>query len=311
MDWKGVMPAITSFFDASYNIDYDCIERHCQWLLTQGCSGVIALGTLGEGATLTFDEKLEVLSTCVRSVAGRAPVVAGISALSTPGAVELARAAADLGCNGLMILPPYVYQGDSREMKAHVAAVLDAVQISCMLYNNPVAYGTDFLPAHIQELAGEHQNLQAVKESSMDVRRVTAIRALLGDRLEVSIGVDDLVVEAAGVGASGWVSGLANVLPRESVRLFTLARNGERDRALELYRWFLPLLRMDTVTKFVQLIKLAQSEAGVGSARVRPPLLELAGTELQEARNTINQVLGNRPDLGAEPAVNATKGTGS
>lgn len=306
MDWKGVMPAITTFFDDSYRVDHNCMERHCRWLLSQGCSGVIALGTLGEGATLTFDEKLEVLRTCVRSVEGRAPVVAGISSLSTPGAVELARAAADLGCNGLMILPPYVYHGDWPEMKAHVAAVLDAVRISCMLYNNPVAYGTDFLPVYIQELAGEHQNLQAVKESSMDVRRVSAIRALVGDRLEVSIGVDDLVVEAIGVGASGWVSGLANVLPRESVDLFTLALNGERERAFELYRWFLPLLRMDTVTKFVQLIKLAQSEVGVGSSRVRPPLLELTGAELQEARNAINHALGNRPGAGAKPAVSAT-----
>lgn len=307
MDWKGVMPAITTFFDESYRVDHKRIEHHCRWLLSEGCTGVIALGTLGEGATLTFDEKLEVLRTCVHSVEGRAPVVAGISSLTTSGAVELARAAADLGCQGLMVLPPYVYQGDWREMKTHVSAVLDAVRISCMLYNNPVAYGTDFLPAYVQELVGEHQNLQAVKESSMDVRRVTAIRALVGDRLEVSIGVDDLVVEAVGVGASGWVSGLANVLPRESVNLFTLALNGEREKAFDLYRWFLPILRMDTVPKFVQLIKLAQSEAGVGSSRVRPPLLELAGTELQEARNTINDVLRNRSSLRDEPTMNATK----
>src|SRR5580700_1365267 len=311
MDWKGVMPAITTFFDESYRVDHNRVKHHCQWLLSEGCSGVIALGTLGEGATLTFDEKLEVLRTCVRSVEGRAPVAAGISSLSTPGAVELAKAAVDIGCEGLMILPPYVYQGDWPEMKAHAAAVLDAVRISCMLYNNPVAYGTDFLPTHIQELASEHENLHAVQESSMDVRRVTAIRALAGDRLEVSIGVDDLVVEAVGVGASGWVSGLANVLPRESVNLFALALNRERARAFELYRWFLPLLRMDTVTKFVQLIKLAQSEDGVGSSRVRPPLLELAGSELQEARTTINLALQNRPGIGAMPAVSATNRTSS
>jgi 4-hydroxy-tetrahydrodipicolinate synthase len=311
MDWKGVMPAITTFFDESYRVDHKRIERHCRWLLSEGCTGIIALGTLGEGATLTFDEKLEVLRACVDSVEGRAPVVAGISSLTTSGAVELARAAGDLGCQGLMILPPYVYQGDWREMKTHVSAVLNAVRISCMLYNNPVAYGTDFLPAYVQELVGEHQNLQAVKESSMDVRRVTAIRALVGDRLEVSIGVDDLVVEAVDVGASGWVSGLANVLPRESVNLFTLALNGEREKAFDLYRWFLPLLRMDTVPKFVQLIKLAQSEAGVGSSRVRPPLLELAGAELQEARNTINRVLGNRSGVRDEPRMNATKGMGT
>lgn len=297
MKWKGVMPAISTCFAGNYSIDHDFMTRHCQWLLDEGCTGIVALGTLGEAATLTFDEKLQVLRTCVRSAEGRAPVVAGISSLSTSGAVELAVAAVDLGCAGLMVLPPYVYQGDWREMKAHVAAVLKAVPaVSCMLYNNPVAYGTDFLPAQIQELACEHKNLHAVKESSMDARRVSAIRALMGNRLEVSVGVDDAVLEAAGVGASGWVAGLANALPRESVKLFTLALNGDRDEAFELYRWFLPLLRMDTVPKFEQLIKLVQSEVGMGNARVRPPLLELAGSELEETRHTISEVLRNRPN---------------
>jgi 1-pyrroline-4-hydroxy-2-carboxylate deaminase len=293
MQWKGVIPAISTCFDQSYCVDHDSMTRHCRWLLDQGCTGIVALGTLGEGATLTFDEKLQVLRTCVRSAEGRAPVVAGISALSTAAAVELAVAAVDLGCDGLMVLPPYVYKGDWREMKAHVAAVFKAVPVPCMLYNNPVAYGTDFLPVQIQELAREHQNLHAVKESSMDARRVSAIRALVGSRLEVSVGVDDAVLEAVGVGASGWVSGLANALPKESVNLLNLALNGEREKAFELYRWFLPLLRMDTVPKFVQLIKLVQSEVGMGNSRVRPPLLELAGAELEEARSTIKDVLRN------------------
>ncbi len=298
MKWKGVMPAISTCFDKNYSVDHDFMTRHCRWLLDQGCTGIVALGTLGEGATLTFDEKLQVLRTCVRSADRRAPVVAGISSLSTSWAVELAVAAVDLGCAGLMVLPPYVYQGDWREMKAHVAAVFNAVPVPCMLYNNPVAYGTDFLPVHIQELASEHQNLQAVKESSMDARRVSAIRALVGSRLEVSVGVDDAVLETVGVGASGWVSGLANALPKESVNLLTLALNGEREKAFELYRWFLPLLRMDTVPKFVQLIKLVQSEVGMGNSRVRPPLLELAGSELEDARNTINDVLRDRAGRG-------------
>jgi 4-hydroxy-tetrahydrodipicolinate synthase len=208
--------------------------------------------------------------------------------------VDLAMAAVDLGCDGLMVLPPYVYQGDWREMKTHVAAVFSAVQVPCMLYNNPVSYGTDFLPVHIEELAREHENLQAVKESSMDARRVSAIRALVGSRLEVSVGVDDAVLETVGVGASGWVAGLANALPGEAVNLLTLALKGEREKAFELYRWFLPLLRMDTVPKFVQLIKLVQSEVGMGNSRVRPPLLELAGSELQDARSTIRYVLRSR-----------------
>jgi 4-hydroxy-tetrahydrodipicolinate synthase len=294
MKWKGVMPAISTCFDENFAVDHNFMSRHCRWLLDQGCSGIVALGTLGEGATLTFEEKLQILRACVRAADGRAPVVAGVSSLSTSGAIELAIAAVDLGCQGLMVLPPYVYQGDWREMKTHVSAVFEAVPVSCMLYNNPVAYGTDFLPVHIRELAGEHENLHAVKESSMDARRVSAIRALVGDRLEVSVGVDDAVLETVGVGASGWVSGLANALPNEAVTLLTLALNGERERAFELYRWFLPLLRMDTVPKFVQMIKLVQSEVGMGNTRVRPPLLELAGAELEDVRNTIRGVLGER-----------------
>jgi 4-hydroxy-tetrahydrodipicolinate synthase len=215
--------------------------------------------------------------------------------LGTSEAVAIAKAAADIGCDGLMVLPPYVYQGSWREMKTHVATVFKASALPCMLYNNPVAYGTDFLPEQIQELATEHENLEAVKESSTDARRVSAIRALLDDRLELSVGVDDAVVEAIGVGATGWVAGLANALPRESVDLFNLGISGEADKAFELYRWFLPLLRMDTVPNFVQLIKLVQAEVGHGHARVRPPRLELAGDELKQARKIIQDVLRTRP----------------
>ena len=194
-----------------------------------------------------------------------------------------------------MVLPPYVYKGDWREMKAHVAAVFAATPLPCMLYNNPIAYGTDFLPEQIRELAAEHENLEAVKESSTDVRRVSAIRALLDDRLEICVGVDDAVIEAIGVGATGWIAGLANALPRESVDLFNCGMNGESEKAFELYRWFLPLLRMDTVPNFVQLIKLVQAEVGIGNARVRPPRLELAGKELEQTKKLISDALQSKP----------------
>src|SRR5262249_4450904 len=207
-----------------------------------------------------------------------------ISALSTQEAVAIAKSAADLGCDGLMVLPPYVYQGNWREMKAHVAAVFNATELSCMLYNNPVAYGTDFLPEQIRELAAEHANFEAVKESSTDVRRVTWIRELVGDRLAIFVGVDDAIVEAIAVAAVGWIAGLVSAFAKEAVDLFDYAMNGEREKALKLYHWFLPLLRMDTVPKFVQLIKLVQQEVGMGNARVRPPRLELVGEELEEAR---------------------------
>ena len=293
MDWKGVMPAITTFFDDSYRVDHNRLEHHCDWLLNQGCSGVIALGTLGEGATLTFDEKLEVLRTCVRSVEGRAPVVAGISALSTPGAVELASAAADLGCNGLMILPPYVYKGDWPEMKAHISAVLATVRVSCMLYNNPIAYGTDIVPEQMAELRARHHNFHAVKESSGDIRRITSLKHL--GSLAILVGMDDVVVESVAAGATGWIAGLVNAFPEESVRLFHLAQSGTSTELDALYSWFLPLLRLDTVPKFVQLIKQVQEECGGPSARVRPPRLELIGAERDDVVSLTHRSLTSCP----------------
>jgi len=294
MNWKGVMPAITTCFTEDLRVDHGFMAEHCRWLLDNGCSGIVALGSLGEGATLAFNEKQEILRTCVNAVRGQGPVVASISALTTSEAVALAKAAADSGCDGLMVLPPYVYQGDWREMKAHVAAVFHATPLSCMLYNNPIAYGTDFLPEQISELAAEHPNFQAVKESSADVRRVSAIRALVDRRLAVFIGVDDAVLEAIGVGAKGWIAGLANALPRESVDLFNHGVSGEADKAFELYRWFLPLLRMDTVFNFVQLIKLVQREVGMGNERVRPPRLQLVGEELELTLEIIRAPLEHR-----------------
>ena len=303
MNWKGVMPAITTSFTEDLKVDHRFMASHCCWLLNNGCTGIVALGSLGEGATLSFDEKVEILGTCVESVSGRGMVVAAISALTTAEAVALAKKAAELGCDGLMVLPPYVYEGNWREMKTHVAAVFAATPLACMLYNNPVAYGTDFLPEQIRELAKEYGNLEAVKESSTDARRVSAIRALLDRRLEISVGVDDAVLETIGVGATGWVAGLANALPRESVNLFHLGMTGQSEKAFEVYRWFLPLLRMDTVPNFVQLIKLVQTELGMGNPRVRPPRLELIGDELEHNRRIIRQALENRPQTESSYAL--------
>jgi dihydrodipicolinate synthase/N-acetylneuraminate lyase len=307
MNWTGVMPAVTTPFDEGMKVDHGFMAEHCRWLVDNGCNGIVPLGSLGEGATLSLDEKVRIVQTCVAALRGRVPVVASISALSTPDAVEQAKAAADAGCEALMVLPPYVYLGDWREMKTHVSAVIEATPLSCMLYNNPIAYGTDFLPEQIQELAEEQENLRAVKESTADARRVAAIRALLGDRLEVFVGVDDAIVEGVAVGASGWIAGLANALPRESVELFSCAVNGDREKALGIYRWFLPLLRMDTVPNFVQLIKLVQTEAGMGNPRVRAPRLEIVGDELERTKKIIKQALRNRPQAIASQGVQAAK----
>lgn len=303
MKWTGVIPAITTCFDSSYKVDHVFMAQHCRWLVENGCSGIVPLGSLGEGSTLDYDEKLAIIETCVRAVSPSVPVAAAISSLSTSEAVQLAKDAARRGCEGLMILPPYVYRGDSREMKAHISSVLRATDLPGMLYNNPVSYGTDFLPEEVAELAQSHPNLVAIKESSTDVRRVTAIRALLGDRIDVLVGVDDAIVEGITVGAIGWIAGLANALPAESVALVRHATAGEMQKALAIYRWFLPLLRMDTVPKFVQLIKLVQQETGHGNARVRAPRLELEGAELKEAKAIIHHALETRPQHLTEEKV--------
>ena len=295
MNWYGVIPAMTTCFDDQLRVDHAFMTRHVQWMLDNGCTGIVSLGSLGEAATLTFAEKEAILKNMVAAVGERAPVVAAVSALSTDEAVALARAAEETGCSGLMVLPPYVYLGDWREMKTYVGAIFRATPLPCMLYNNPVSYGTDFVPEQIAELAAEHPNLAAVKESSTDVRRVTAIRALMGDRLKIFVGVDDAIVEGIAVGAQGWVAGLANAFPAESVALFDLAISGRREEAAELYKWFLPLLRMDTVPKFIQLIHQVQAEMGTGNARVRPPRLELTGAELESNRAVIRRALEHRP----------------
>ena len=258
MKWTGVMPAITTWFDENLQINPALMGRHVQWLLGNGCTGIVALGSLGEAATLTFEEKEGLLRNVVTAASG-APVVGAISALSTEEAVALAKAAEQAGCSGLMVLPPYVYRGDAREMQAHVAAIFRATKLGCMLYNNPVSYGTDFLPEEIAELAQKYANLEAVKESTTDVRRVTAIRALTNDRLRIFVGVDDAIGEGIAAGAVGWVAGLVNAFPAESVALFNAATAGGHEDAFAIYRWFLPLLRMDTVPKFIQLIKIGRA----------------------------------------------------
>ncbi|HKB70131.1 MAG TPA: dihydrodipicolinate synthase family protein [Thermoanaerobaculia bacterium] len=296
-DWNGVFPAITTPFRDGLAVDFDFLGEHVAWLLDKGCAGIVALGSLGEAATLSFDEKLAVLETCRAAAKGRAPIVAGIAGLSTAECVALARGAEKSGCDGLMVLPAYVYRGDARETEAHAAAVLDATPLSCMLYNNPIAYGTDYLPGQIASLARRHPNLHAVKESAGDVRRVTAIRELAVDRLALFVGVDDLIVEGIAAGAVGWIAGLVNAFPAESVLLFDLALRGDHEEARRLYEWFLPLLRLDTVPKFVQLIKLVQQEVGRGSERVRPPRLPLAGEEREAAFEIIRAAIRSRAVL--------------
>ena len=243
-----------------------------------------------------------MIDTCVRAVGHRVPVIPGIAAASTREAGRLAAAASVMGARGFMVSPPYIHKGPFHEMEAHVEAVMAATDLPCMLYNNPVAYGVDFPPGWIADLAERQEKLKAVKDSSGDARRITAVRSLVGDRLALFAGLDDMVVEAVRQGAVGWVAGLVNALPGESVLLFDKAVAGLEDRpsaleADEIYRWFLPMLRLDCVPEFVQLIKLVQQEVQRGSENVRAPRIPAVGALREGAIAVIREALEKRPSV--------------
>jgi dihydrodipicolinate synthase/N-acetylneuraminate lyase len=292
-DWAGIFPAITTPFQADLSVDYEIFGAQARWMVECGCNGIVALGSLGEAPTLTREEKIEILKQAKRSLNDKTPVIAGIAALSTPEAVRLAKEAQNAGADGLMVLPPQIYRSDWRETRTHLSAVFHATPLSCMLYNNPVAYGTDITPEQMIELCAGHDNFHAVKESSGDIRRITALKHL--GSLAIFVGMDDVVVESVAAGATGWIAGLVNAFPEESVRLFKLAQSGPSPDLDSLYAWFLPLLRLDTVPKFVQLIKQVQEECGGPSARVRPPRLELAGAERDEVVALTHKSLASCP----------------
>lgn len=295
--WRGVVPAITTPFTADGAVDHAFLAKHANQLIDAGCTGIVPLGSLGEGATLAFDEKLAIVKTLVDAIGDRAAVIPGIAALSTAEAVRLAQESERLGAHGIMALPPYVYSTDWQEMGAHMRAILKATKLPVLLYNNPVAYKTDFTPEQIAELASEFPLLEAVKESSCDIRRFAGIQALLGDRLDLMVGMDDAIVEGVSMGAVGWIAGVVNAFPEESVRVYEIARDQGSAAALELYAWLLPLLRMDTVPKFVQLIKLMQERVGLGSERVRAPRLVVEGAERETALKVIDAAIASRPKL--------------
>ncbi|MBN8459961.1 MAG: dihydrodipicolinate synthase family protein [Verrucomicrobia bacterium] len=297
ISWTGVMPATLTQFNADLSIDHGLMAEHGRWLVENGCTAIIPHGSLGEGATLSFEEKRALQKTYVDALPDT-PVIPGIAALSTRDAVDLAKAAKDNGCRGLMVLPPYLYASDWREMKTHMVSVISATDLPCIVYNNPVAYKTDFTPAQLKELADELPNAAAVKESSTDARRIAGIRELCGNRLALGVGVDDCALEGAAMGAKFWITGVGGAFPRHNVKLWDLATSGRIEEAMPIYQWMLPMLRMDTVVKFVQLIKLQQTIASggkFGNNRVRPPRLELTGAELAEATAVIERAISTDP----------------
>jgi 1-pyrroline-4-hydroxy-2-carboxylate deaminase len=294
--WTGVFPAVTTKFTPSQDLDIAAMERHLQAQLEAGVHGLVVLGSLGENGTLTREEKLEILRTAVRVASGKVPVLSAVAETTTRGAAAFAEAAIAAGADGLMVLPPMQYVSDRRETLQHFRAVAHASDRPIMIYNNPVAYRVDITPEMFAELADEPKFV-ALKESSDDVRRITGIIRLTGERYRIFVGVDDLAMESLLMGAVGWVAGLVCAFPRETVALYTLVREGHLERARELYRWFSPLLKLDTDIKFVQYIKMAEAMTGLGTEQVRAPRLALEGEERERIAGIIRSALASRPRL--------------
>ncbi len=296
VNWTGVYPATTTQFREDQTLDIDATVAHALRLIDASVDGLVMLGSVGENCSLTTAEKLDILGATVAAVAGRVPVLTGVAETTTDAAVALARAAGEAGIDGLMLLPGMVYKSDPRETMAHFRTVAAAGGLPIMCYNNPPAYGVDITPEMFAELADE-PNLAAIKESSDNPRRVTDIINLCGDRYVMFCGVDDLIVEAATVGVTGWVAGLVNAFPEETVALWRLITQDKSEEARYLYRWFTPLLHLDVSVKLVQNIKLAQAMAGLGGEMVRAPRLPLAGEERAAVIAIIETGLATRPEL--------------
>jgi 1-pyrroline-4-hydroxy-2-carboxylate deaminase len=276
--WKGVFPAVTTQFKRDQSLDLEATARHLEVLIDSRVSGLIMLGSLGENTSLEPEEKRSVVRMAVEVSRGRVPVLSGVAECSTAAACRYAREVEQLGADGLMLLPAMVYKADPRETVAHFRTVARATGLPILCYNNPIAYHVDVTPEMFAELAGE-ANLVAIKESSGDTRRLTDLRNRLGDRYTLFVGLDDLALEGVLLGAEGWVAGLGLAFPRENQWLWELATSGRWAEAREIYRWYMPLLHLDTQVKFVQYIKLALQEVGLGAEWVRAPRLPLEGEE--------------------------------
>ena len=294
--WKGVFPAVTTKFKADFSLDLDAMAKHLEFQLSAGVHGVIILGSLGENSTLDMEEKLQLTEFFISKVDGRVPLLACIAESDTRKACFYAKQAEKMGIDGFMLLPPMRYSSDQRETMSYLEEVAAATDVPVMLYNNPVAYGTDLSPADFETLAS-NPKFVAIKESSANTRRIPEIRRKTADRYAIFCGVDDLAFESFTLGAVGWVAGLVVAFPHETVRLYDLMCAEKWTEARELYEWFLPLLSLDIGPKFVQQIKLVEELMGLGSARVRSPRLSLDDAEAANARQILAQALETRPQL--------------
>ncbi len=296
VNWKGVLPAITTQFHADGSLDLDGTARHLETMIEAGIHGVVLLGTVGENTALEYAEKLTVVREMKRAAAGRIPVLSGVAEYTTALGCRYARDVEKIGIDGLMVLPGMVYKSDERESLRHFRTIAGATGLPIMIYNNPVSYGVDVPPEAFARLA-DVANIVAIKESSENVRRITDLVNIVGTRYILFAGVDDLVLESVLLGVQGWISGLVNAFPHENRALWDLATAGLWQQARELYRWYTPLLHLDTKVKLVQYIKLAMAEVGLGSEMVRPPRLPIEGAEREEILAIIRQAIATRPML--------------
>lgn len=296
IEWKGIFPAITTKFTANDELDLPLFEKNLKAQLAAGIDGIILGGSLGEASTLTAAEKETLVKYSVEKVAGKIPVVLNIAEGATAEAVKQAQLAQEWGARGLMLLPPMRYKSDERETAAYFKAVASSTDLPIMIYNNPVDYKVDVTLAIFEELAA-FKNVQAVKESTRDVSNVTRMINRFGNRFKILCGVDTLALEEMVLGAVGWVGGLVCAFPAETVAIYRLVKAGRTAEALEIYRWFLPLLELDLHAKLVQYIKLAETRAGLGSEHVRAPRLTLIGKEREQVLSVIDTALANRPEL--------------
>ena len=294
--WTGVFPALTTKFTNADNLDLLLFEQNLYAQLEAGVNGIILGGTLGEASVLTTIEKERLVKFAVEKCAGKVPVILNIAEGSTKEALQQASFAVEWGAKGLMMLPPMRYKSDHRETVTYFKTVADATELPMMIYNNPVDYKIDVTLEMFAELA-DCKNIQAVKESTRDVTNVTRMKNKFGDRFKILCGVDTLAMEELCLGADGWVAGLVCAFPKETVAIFRLVKAGRIEEAIQIYRWFMPLLELDIHPKLVQYIKLAETQAGIGSENVRAPRLTLIGEERERVLKIINDGISARPSL--------------
>src|SRR5262245_24061612 len=285
--WSGVFPAITTQMHKDGSLDLDATARHAEVLIKSGITGLIFLGSLGENQPMTAEEKRRVIEAMVKVVSGRVPVLSGVAETSTAEAIRYVRDVEKLGANGVMLMPAMLYKGAPDETLAHFRTVAQSTGLPIMIYNNPISYANDITPEMFAQLA-DQKNFVALKESSGDVRRITDLRNAIGDRYAIFTGVDDLALEASVLGIDGWVAGTGIAFPAENQYFWELTRRGEWEKAREIYRWFTPLLHLDVHTKFVQYIKLAVQECGLGREWVRAPRLSLRDEERRRILRVIH-----------------------